>query len=1086
MKIPEILLAIAFSFAMSNAFTQDLTLVRTPSISPDGKQISFTYQGDIWTQSIDGGTARRLTVHESYESNPQWSPDGKQLVFQGSRLGNNDIFVMNADGGRTVRLTYHSTSDDSPQWGSNGNIYFNSRRAFLQVEREREVMRVSALGGTPQRFLNAVGLSPAPSNDGKFMAIVRGNCRVSREAYQGPANRNIWIYNVAKKSYHQITDFKGQDIDPNWGGNKLYYLSTQNGRYNLYRQSISAEGTKDGVAEALTKFKDEGITYFDVSIDGTTVVFERGESLYLMGTESGAVPRKITINVSKDDRLDPLEHKKYTKEATEFALSPNEKQMAFIVRGELFVKLNNKDKKRAVQLTDHPFRDKEPVWVNDSTLIFSSDRNGNFEMYSLTSNQTGADLSQSLKLSTRQLTQTSEEEENLKISPDRQKIAFRRGRGKLIVADIGSDGSLSNEKTLLDGWDSPEGVAWSPDSKWLAYGLSDLNFNQEIYIHPIDQSRDPVNVSLHPRSDYSPVWSPDGSKLGFLSIRNNGDSDVWFVWLKKSDWEKTKREWEDEDMPDENEKDKNGKKKDDEDSTKTDIPPVVIDFEDIHHRIIQVTRLAGNERNLAISKNGETFYFTTNGGGRAGSPDASSLMSAQWDGSELSTLIPKIDLNDVLLDQKGKSLYVLKSGGTLSKIGVPEKKGMSSDKGSKEEALPFEAAMAIDHAAERKQIFDEAWRRLRDGFYDPEFHGQDWSKLKKRYYQRCIQASTYEDFRTYANEMLGQLNASHMGIYGGELTETQKESTGLLGIEFESVSNGLKITHIVPATPADRIESKLNVGETITSINGNTLTPTTNFYKFLNGKRNERVLLTVNDNSGQSREVIIRPTSFISNELYEAWVKERKALTEKYSNGRLGYIHIQGMNWTSFERFERELTASGLGKDGIVIDVRFNGGGWTTDMLMAVLNVRQHAFTIPRGAAKDLEKEKGKFTEHYPFGERLPLSSWTKPSVAICNENSYSNAEIFSHAFKTLGLGTLVGRPTFGAVISTGGANLLNGAYVRMPFRGWYVKGSNMNMEHGPAVPDIEVFNAPDSKANGNDPQLKRAVDELLKQIEKS
>ena len=190
------------------------------------------------------------------------------------------------------------------------------------------------------------------------------------------------------------------------------------------------------------------------------------------------------------------------------------------------------------------------------------------------------------------------------------------------------------------------------------------------------------------------------------------------------------------------------------------------------------------------------------------------------------------------------------------------------------------------------------------------------------------------------------------------------------------------------------------------------------------------------------------------------------------------------MNWQSFERFERELTASGLGKEGIVIDVRFNGGGWTTDMLMAVLNVRQHSFTIPRGAAKSLENEKDDFRNTYPFGERLPLSSWTKPSIALCNENSYSNAEIFSHAYQSLGHGTLVGRPTFGAVISTGGAGLLNGKSVRMPFRAWYVKSTNKNMEHGPAVPDIEVFNLPDSKAKGQDPQLQRAVEQLLSEVE--
>ena len=269
----------------------------------------------------------------------------------------------------------------------------------------------------------------------------------------------------------------------------------------------------------------------------------------------------------------------------------------------------------------------------------------------------------------------------------------------------------------------------------------------------------------------------------------------------------------------------------------------------------------------------------------------------------------------------------------------------------------------------------------------------------------------------------------------------------------------------------------------IRSIDGKNISATNNFYSFLNGKTNERILLEVVDAAGVSREVIIRPTGSLRTALYNDWVKERKRLTEKYSNGRLGYIHIRGMNWSSFERFERELTASGLGKEGLVIDVRFNCGGWTTDMLMTVLSVRQHSYTVPRGAAKSLEKEHLNFTEKYPFGERLPLSSWTKPSIALCNENSYSNAEIFSHAYKQLGLGTLVGQPTFGAVISTGGAGLLDGSFVRMPFRAWYVKATKKNMEWGPAVPDIEVQNSADGKAKGEDEQLKKAVDVLLGQI---
>ncbi len=1069
-----LILNLLFSFLfLLPTQAQDDPILRYPALSPDGSQISFSYQGDIWIASTNGGVARRLTIHESYESKPQWSPDGTQILFQGNRLGNNDLFIVDINGSTPRRLTYHSTGDGDARWGSDGKIYFNTRRAFQQVEREQEIYSISKNGGTPQRALDAVGLMPSPSPNGDYIAFVRGTCRVAREAYTGPANRNIWLYSTKTKTYQQFIDFDSQEIYPDWGGDNVYFLSAKNGRYNIYSKSVNADGKAQPIA--LTNFTDEGIRYFDVSQDGSTIVFEKGTKFYSMSIKSKGTPQPINIQVSKDYRFDPIEHKTFSKEASDYALSPNEKQIAFVVHGELFVKLNNKEKKRSVQLTDHPYRDKEPVWLNDSTLLFVSDREGKFDLYAIhSSDAKEKNLYKTFKTNIKRLTNNAADEERVVISPDRKKIAYLRGRGILVVANISSNGTLSNEKVLLDGWDTPGGVTWSPDSKWIAYAADDINFNQEIYIHAADGSKAPVNVSLHPRGDSSPKWSQDGTKLGFISTRNNGDRDVWFVWLKKEDWEKTKDDWEDAE-DDEPAKSKNKGKKDDKKKKDKKVKPVVIDFEDIHERIEQVTRLAGNEGNLMISKDGESFYFTTNGGGRQGSPGPASLMSVKWNGEDVKTIASKISVSNLHLDKSGKFLYGIKRGGSIAKIKI---------EGGKQESLGFQAKMDINHKEERKQVFEEGWRRLRDGFYDPNFHGKDWNQLREYYRDRCMNASTKQDFQFFYNEMLGQLNASHMGLRGGGTPEeTQRERTGLLGIEVEPNAQGVKITTVIPNTPADRTESKLNVGDVIRSVDGTSINGNTNLYSLLNGKTNERILLEVSNSGGVQREVIIRPTSSIRGQLYRAWVKERKRLTDKYSNGRLGYIHIQGMNWTSFERFERELTASGLGKEGMVIDVRFNGGGWTTDMLMTVLNVRQHAYTVPRGAAKDLEKEHRKFKETYPFGERLPFSSWTKPSIAMCNENSYSNAEIFSHAFKHLDIGTLVGMPTFGAVISTGGSGLLDGSFVRMPFRGWYVKATEENMEWGPAVPDIEVQNTPDGKAKGEDQQLKKAVEQLLKEI---
>ncbi len=1035
-----------------------LELLRYPSLNPDGTQITFSYQGDIWSVAATGGVARRLTIHESYASHPQYSPDGRYILFQSNRYGNDDLFAMEAGGDAPRRLTYFSGSDESARWGPNNVVYFTSRRAFAAVEREDEIHQVSVDGGTPFRAMDALGLMPAPSPDGRYIAFIRGSCRTVREAYQGPANRDIWLFDTENNTYQQITTFEGQDIYPDWGpDNQLYFLSARNGRYNLQRVPIK-NGEAAGEIESLTNFESEGIRYFDLSANGERLVYERGVGIYLINPNDTIAPEEIPIQVTNDYRFDPVVDKSYSSELSEYALSPKGEYISLGIRGELFVFPEDEDKKRSTQVTDHPFRDQEAAWLNDSTLIFISDRGGKRDIHLLRSNSDQeSNLHKSLRHETLTLTDTEAHEYDLHLSPDRQKIAFRRGRGQLIVAEISPEGRIFNEQVLLDGWATPSGISWSPDNQWLAYSLTNLDFNREIYIHPADDSQEPVNVSLHPRGDYSPVWSADGSKLGFLSNRNDGNNDVWFVWLRKEDWEKTKRDWEEEDDED----------MENAENDSTGVTPIEIDFDDIHKRLAQVTRLPGNEGNLMISKDGETFYFSVNQGDN-------SFMSVKWDGSDMTTILEDQFIYRLQWDSEYKNIYMLTRGGGLAKLD-PTKKKVTR--------LPFQAEMELDIKAQRRQIFDEAWRELQAGFYDPDFHGRDWRALREKYEDRALMASTAQDFRDMFNEMLGQLDASHMGLYMSTPEETQNQQTGRLGIEVTPVDGGVKITRVVPGSPADRTDSRLAIGEVITAVNDLPLERETNFYRTLKGAATERTLLSVRGADGAERELVIRPASSIRTELYEAWVEARKDLTDEYSNGRLGYIHIRGMNWPSFERFERELTASGQGKEGIVIDVRYNGGGWTTDMLMTVLNVRQHAYTVPRGAADSLAAEHEKFRDHYPFGERLPLSAWTKPSIALCNRNSYSNAEIFSHAYKTLGIGTLVGEPTFGAVISTGGHRLMDGSFVRMPFRAWYVKATDENMEHGPAVPDIAVEEPPASRARGEDPQLKIAVETLLNQI---
>ncbi|MDW3196286.1 MAG: S41 family peptidase [Cytophagales bacterium] len=1055
MKNVKMMIGLLTLFVLSGQLMAQ-PLIMQPSISPDGQLIAFSYQGDLWTVGVNGGRASRLTIHEGYDGNPRWSNDGNQIYFQSDRFGNNDIFLMSAGGGIPTRLTFHSGNDDLMSIQENGNALFGTRRIYAQVERSREIYEVSASGGTPTRYMDAMGFDAVVSPDGSKVAFVRGTCRIAREAYRGPANRDVWVWDRNADSYQQLTTFDGNDFSPLWlNDNELLFLSARSGRYNVHRANLSGEISQ------LTQLSDNGINSISLSTTAQKVIYQAMDQVAAYDLSSGQT-QSISIQVASDARYDQVSDKTISNRVSEFAISPNGKYMAYVHRGEIFLTRNDKEDSRSVRITNNPANDRSVKWLNDEKLIFTSDRNGQYDLFMAeSSDEEEKDLFKTFRRTVKQIDKTSEEEFAPILSPDKSKLAYRQGRGKLIVADISEEGKLSNKKTLVEGWATPNGVAWSPDSKWLAYGLSDLYFNQEIYIHKADDSEEPINVSMHPKGDGNPVWSPDGSKLGFISSRNNGDQDVWFAWLKKSDWEKARENWKREEK-----EGSDDKKKDEESEVVIEIDPK------IYQRLEQVTAYSGNEGDMVFDKSGNWIYYSLNGSGRTNASVERNLYKIKWDGTKKKEVYgggksPR----RIRLDEKQESVLFLTTGGKVVTMKTKDDKASN---------LTVSSKISIDHVAEREQIFEEAWRGLNAGFYDPNFHGQDWEALKKKYKPVALKASTTEDFGYFYNNLLGQLNSSHMGLRSNnELKETQRERTGQLGIEGKNVKKGFEVTRVLSGSPADKEESKLNVGDVIQTINQEPVTASTNVYELLKASSDNPVLLEV-DRNKKVEDVVIWPVRSLNSELYDDWVEERRRLTDQYSNGRLGYLHIRGMNWTSFERFERELTAAGQGKEGIVIDVRYNGGGWTTDYLMAVLNVEQHAYTVPRGAAKDLQAENKNFAETYPFSERLPLASWTKPSVALCNESSYSNAEIFSHAYKHLGIGKLVGKATFGAVISTGGMGLIDGSFVRMPFRAWYVKATGENMEHGPAVPHIELENPPAYKAKKEDPQLQKAVETLL------
>ncbi|TAF33453.1 MAG: PDZ domain-containing protein [Cytophagales bacterium] len=1089
LKTKVFILSLLLSLAVLSCL-QAQYLIRYPALSPDGSRLAFSYQGDIWQMPTNGGQAYRMTIHEAYEAMPKWSPDGQNIAFQGNRFGNNDLFVMSANSGNPMRITYNSSAETLFDWTSNGQLLFGTKGIFAEVEWDGEIHTVSAKGGTPQRLLDAVGSHASMSPDGRFIAFMRGPNDPYRKRYRGYANKQIWLYDTKNKTYQKITSFEGNCTFPDWGGNRsLYFISEIDETYNIYALEVDEKGTPSTSTRQVTKLKTDGVRHFDVTPDGKQLVFEADDNIYTINPQvSGSNPQALKLELIKDERFDPVENKTFSNNASEYAVNPSEKLMALVIRGEIFITENDKEKPRGVRLTKHAYYDRDIAWLSDSVLLFASDREGQYDLYAVLSDDPKeSNLFKTLKHKTVRLTNTPDNERDITISPSGKKILFMRGTGTLIVADIAANGTIEQEKKLMEGWANPAGLRVSPDSKWLTFSMEDLNFNEEVYIMPIDGSAKPLNVSKHPRTDTSPVWSADGSKLVFLSARNNNDLNLWFVWLKKADAEKTKAEWLEEKDAAKDEPKSDAKpelksdNKDKKDTTqnkkdkKEEVKPLVIDLEDISNRVVQVTSLPGNETDLNVSKDGKTFYFVSNRPGRETYNAQNDLYSVKWTGEEITALTQGGQAPyGVRFSPSYKFLYMMKEGGTIQRIMA---------EGAKTEPVPFSASMQINHKQELEQMFEEGWRTMRDFFYDPEYHGVNWNGIKEKYKGWALKASTKKDFRDVFNMMLGELNASHLGMYGGDREQVQFDQTGLLGIEIEPASNGVRVLRVLKGSPADRNISKLDVGDVITAINGVKLDESQNFYALLNQTANQKVLLNVSNSGGSTREVVIRPVSNLNDALYENWINERKKLADKYSKGKVGYIHIQGMDWESYERFERELVASCEGKEAVVIDVRFNGGGWTTDYLMSILSTKQHAYTIPRGAAKDLEKEKLKFKSYYPYGERLPMPVVLKPVATLCNQNSYSNAEIFSHAFKTLKMGKLVGIPTFGAVISTGGTSMIDGSLLRLPYRGWFTVSEDKNMENNGAVPDFILENDPNHKAQQEDQQLKKAVEELLKEV---
>jgi len=1032
------LVLIPFTESMAQ---EPIRFARTPALSPDGKTVAFSYLGDLWTVEANGGVAQHLTMHEKHDFNPVFSPDGKWIAFSSNRHGQYDVFVIPVHGGRPKRLTFDSADDHVTGWTPDSqSILFMSARE-LDVPARIELFTVPLTGGDAKRISAFEGRDASFSPNGNRIAYVRGPGAWYRKGYNGSSNDDIWICDADGSNNRRVTTHKGQDSYPIWApdGKHLYYVSdTTGGLANLVKLEIDGEQGDllpgKPMPTKLTKHTDDFVRRARMSANGEAIVYECGFDLWIYSVKDGT-SRKLKIQVNADDKSNPETIKTLTTGATEFAWSPDEKHVAFVVHGEIF--LLPRAGGKAKRLTNDPSFDHGIAWSPDGKkMLFLSDRNGYEDIYLLEADDPEhPELTAAHRFKVTQVTDTPEAEIGISFAPDGSRVAYVRA-GKLITMnpDGGNQRVLVNQGQVFD-------YEWSPDSKWLCVALMDGSFASELFILPSTGATDkePMrNITRFATHNSGVTWSKSGNKLAFISQRKGNLFSACVLSLQKP-------------------------------AAVANASNRDIDWDDIHLRVKLPVGVGYNIPECAISPDGTKVAF------RATVDEVEDLWVASADGGSINRLTTgNLKPTQIQWSRLFPSQIYFRDGtGNLRAlaVGAPVAAGQTP---TAPNVVAFTAKMAVRQDELFLEMFDQSWRALNENFYDANFHGANWKSIRTKYRAMVPHCTMKEDLYTLVTLMLGELNASHLGI-SGDIGKAE-QLTADLGLIFDRSHPGpeWKIAEIVKNGPADRRGLNLRVGDYVTSVDGTKLTWDADRAKLLNDKVGEIVTLNVVadlTNPAAKRRVEIRGENRtkINDLMYERWIANNAKRVSELSKGKLGYIHIPNMTEPGLERFVRALYSDNFDKEGIVLDVRYNGGGFTHDQVINYLAGKEHTIFTHRDGSSGLVLRS--------FDRK-----WTKPLVLLINNRSYSDAEIFPHAFRSWGLGKLVGEPTGGFVIGTRQITLIDGSAFRTPRIGVHtVKGVNMEKEG--VMPDYVVEPHPDQLARGIDVQLQKAVEVLTEDV---
>ncbi len=1061
-------------FSTGAAASETIRLAADPALSPDGETLALVWRGDIWLAPVEGGSARRLTQHEATDRRPLFSPDGTEIAFISDRDAGDQVYVVDVEGGRPTQLTFHTAGYRLEDWDPTGqtllasgrrDYFWRSSGRFLRIARDQRQAE--------QLLFDADGSDGRLSSDGQRLLFTREGMTWWRKGYRGSRASQVWMYDLTTRQYTKLLAPETGARWPLWDaeGAGFYYVGAESGSFNLWKFDLE---TKE--KHQLTSFQDDSVVLPCISRDGSTIVFRHLFDLYRYRPGSDAAAVRIDL-IDPGDAVDSALERKLVTEATDVAFSDDGLEVAYIAGGDLWVM--DTELREPRQITATAEQERGPVFGPEGHAIyFTSDEGGQCDIWRAQRGDAEKYWWQNEAFERKQLTHDAEVEADLRLSPDGTRISFIKGLGDLWTMTLEG----KEARRVLRSWNQPD-YDWAPDGTWIVYAVDDNNFNRDIWIVPADGSADAVNISRHPYDEYNPVWRPDGKLIAFVGQRLDREADIFYVWLDEREYEKDQRDRTlekavkkmEEGRKDDGEKDKNDQKKGDDpnapdeegrregEKKDDELPKVVIDFDRIHERVRRIEIADGSPSNLFWSPDSKKLAFTGAIKGARGT---------------YTVEIPD-ELEPTRLTKKtGSQARWLKEGNQI--VWLSDDKPARLSATGEETAYPFTARQAVDREAHFRAGFDLAWRLMRDHFYDERLGNRNWDAVRRKYADVAATAPDVASLGTVINLMLGELNGSHLGFYPRGAASGSGEhwriSTAHLGVRFDSDYRGpgLKVRDVLPNGPADRKTSKIEPNEIIVSIDGVNVDPQIDLTEVLNGPLDRDIHLDVHGAEGERRTVVLRPISYGQawDLLYEHWLRHNRQMVEDLSDGRLGYIHIRGMNWPSFQKLEQELYAVGAGKDGLVIDVRNNGGGFTADHVLTLLCQPAHAITVPRGGGRG-----------YPEDRRV-YATWSKPIVMLCNQNSFSNAEIISHAVKTLRRGKLVGTPTAGGVISTGGTSIMDLGFLRLPFRGWYVLPTGEDMELNGTVPDVILWPEPGQMPQGKDIQLEKAVDVLRDDVD--